>query len=293
MKKLYFIIALLCLFQLKAQGVIYSQTQIGPSAFASSKGTNGDLISLASSFILNQTSDITKINIYGTQGMGNLSTISSGLILYIYSDSNGVPSGHPILQTGTPLATININNNSPGYSLLNVGGDNYVYSINVAAELGTLSLQANTKYWLFFVPKLNISYIDVFSQEIFRWQGSTQGTPAFMRISNLTGAAAYPTWTSYPYNGAAFSIEGSNKLGTNDVVFDSTDIKVYPNPTSNYVQIKSKENIKQISLYDINGKKINIKPAKDIVYLQGLPNGSYFMVLETETNSITKKIIKK
>lgn len=293
MKKLYFIISLLYLFQLKAQGVIYSQTQIGPSAFASSKGINGDLISLASSFIINQTSDITKINIFGTQSMGNLPAISSGLILYIYSDSNGVPAGHPILQTGTPLATIDINNNSSGYSLQNVGADNYVYSVDIAAELGTLSLQGNTKYWLFFVPKLNISSIDVFSSEIFRWQGSSQGTPAFMRISNLTGTAAYPTWTSYPYNGAAFSIEGSNKLGTNDVVFDSTDIKVFPNPTSNYVQIKSKENIKQILLYDITSKKIKIKLIKNTVDLQGLPNGSYFMVLETEAGFITKKIIKK
>lgn len=294
MKKIYSLFIFSLFLQFKAQSVIFSQPHIGNygSSFNSSTSNNGDLIGLASSFNLTQTSTITKINIFGRQTQLNLPSLSTGFILYIYSDNNGVPAGHPILQTGTPIASINVTNSSQGYSLVNTGDNNYVYSIDVPALTGSVTLQANTKYWLFFVAKLNQTYIDVYSSENFSWWGASDGTPGFMRISNLNGAASYPSWTIHSYNGAAFSIEGST-LGTDEIVFDSTSIKVYPNPTSDYINIDTKDKIKQAFLSDMSGKKISVTLNNNKIDLRALPTGSYFLTLETEKGTVVKKIIKK
>ncbi|WEK69510.1 MAG: T9SS type A sorting domain-containing protein [Candidatus Chryseobacterium colombiense] len=294
MNKIYLFLIFLLFLQIKAQSVIFSQPHIGDygSAFASYTTTNGDLIGPASSFILNQTSTITKINIFGHQSQLNLNSLSNGFILYIYNDNNGVPAGQPILQTGTPVAAINVTNSIQGYTLVNTSNTSYVYSIDIPALAGSVILQANTKYWLFFVAKLNINSIDISSPLKFNWWGGSDGTPGFMRISNLTGAPGYPTWTIYPYNGCAFTIEGST-LGTDEIVFDSTNIKVYPNPTSDYIHIDTKDKIKQIALYDVSGKKISATLNNNNIDLRGLPTGSYFLSLETERGTVVKKIIKK
>lgn len=295
MKKIYSFLILSLFLQLQAQSTIFSQPHIGNygPAFTCYTTNNGDLIGLASSFIMTQTSTITKVNIFGFQTQENLASLSNGFILYIYNDNNGKPAGHPILQTGTPVAAINITGSSPGYNLVNTGGINYVYSIDIPMLKGSVVLQADTKYWLFFAARLNVDYIDIYSPLKFNWWGGAAGTPEYMRISNLSGAAAYPNWTAHSYNGAAFTIEGSALLGTNEIVFDSTDIKVFPNPTSNYVNINSKDKIKQISLYDITGKKILITLNNNSIDLKELPEGSYFLSVETAKGTAVKKIIKR
>jgi len=294
MNKIYSLFIFLLFLQFRAQSVIFSQPHIGDygPAFAAYTTTNGDLIGPASSFIITQTSTITKINIFGHQSQLNLNSLSNGFILYIYNDNNGVPAGQPVLQTGNPVAAINVTNSTQGYTLVNTSGYNYVYSIDIPALAGSVTLQANTKYWLFFVAKLNTSSIDITSPLKFNWWGGPDGTPGYMRISNLTGAPGYPTWTIYPYNGCAFSIEGST-LGTDEVVFDSTNIKVYPNPTSDYIHIDTKDKIRQAFLYDMSGKKISVALNNDSIDLRELPTGSYFLTLETERGTVVKKIIKK
>ncbi len=294
MNKIYSLLIFLFFLQFKAQSVIFSQPHTGDygPAFAAYTTTNGDLIGPASSFILTQTSTITKINIFGHQTQQNLASLNNGFILYIYNDNNGVPAGQPILQTGNPVAAINVTGSSPGYTLVNTSGYNYTYSIDVPMLAGTVNLQANTKYWLFFVAKLNLNSIDISSLFKFNWWGGPDGTPGFMRISNLTGAPGYPTWTIYPYNGCAFTIEGST-LGTDEIVFDSTNIKVYPNPTSDYIHIDTKDKISQAFLSDMSGKKISVIVSNNNIDLKGLPTGSYFLSLETEKGTVVKKIIKK
>lgn len=295
MKKIYLLLTFIFSLSAEAQSVLYSQTQATPgfgAGFSSFLDNTGNVCSLATSFTLSQTSEITGINIFGQQTAENLPTYCSGLILYIYSDNSGVPAGHPILQTGNPLVTVNITNSTQGYSIINTGGFLYTVSVDIAALPGTVILQANTKYWLYFVPKINLDNMSVYSPQNFIWWIAQNGTPNHARISNLTGSAAYPNWTLISGSGATFSIEGL-VLGTNEVIYDATDIEVYPNPTSNFVKIKSKEKIKNVSLFDVSGKKIPIQLSDDMIDLSRMPSGSYFLRLETGTNSVVKKIIRK
>jgi hypothetical protein len=82
-------------------------------------------------------------------------------------------------------------------------------------------------------------------------------------------------------------------LGINELEKES--IKVYPNPTSDYVYIKLKSNskIEQVEIYDLSGKivkQINIK--EDKIDLSFLEKGIY--ILKLKNSDIQPiKIIKK
>ena len=78
---------------------------------------------------------------------------------------------------------------------------------------------------------------------------------------------------------------------------NSSVIRVYPNPTSNYFYIEGgSEQFFSYFVYDqigsmiASGNKINQKTKID---LSEKPAGLYFIKIKTENEVITKKIIKK
>jgi len=75
------------------------------------------------------------------------------------------------------------------------------------------------------------------------------------------------------------------------------DIKIFPNPTSNYLTIQPTEpNLKigQIQLFDLSGKEQEIKLTEDLVNLESISEGMYFMRLTLQNGqTVMKKIIKK
>ncbi len=83
---------------------------------------------------------------------------------------------------------------------------------------------------------------------------------------------------------------------------NNTKIKVYPNPTTDFINIDISDmpNLKYtISIVDVNGKKIqyqeNITKSKTKIDCQSLPIGIYIMKLETSliTEPYIFKIIKQ
>ena len=72
---------------------------------------------------------------------------------------------------------------------------------------------------------------------------------------------------------------------------------IYPNPSSSYVFINNQENIINVSIYDVNGKKVyeNKSYNKDQgIYIGDLESGLYFMNFKTDGFESTNiKIIKK
>lgn len=88
---------------------------------------------------------------------------------------------------------------------------------------------------------------------------------------------------------------GRENLGvtTNEIDLQS-DIKVYPNPTSNYFSIGgvNKEEISKISIYSINGSKILVTEELD-VHLSSLNSGVYIVkILKKNNTTIIRKIFK-
>ncbi len=91
----------------------------------------------------------------------------------------------------------------------------------------------------------------------------------------------------------------SNVLNIEDVLSDN-DILLYPNPASNHIIIKNTPIpiLKELTLTDIHGRYLeNHKVTTTIsdiqIDLNNYSSGIYFIHIQTENSSITKRIIKK
>ncbi len=73
--------------------------------------------------------------------------------------------------------------------------------------------------------------------------------------------------------------------------FRETDLKIYPNPTSNYIRISIP--YKKITIYTIQGKEILSSSAPNI-NIKNLHKGMYLIKIEAQnSNTYTNKLIKK
>src|SRR5690606_8469593 len=84
--------------------------------------------------------------------------------------------------------------------------------------------------------------------------------------------------------------EGLNK--------DDSNVLIYPNPTSSEINVVSNDQskIKQIQLYDLTGKlmEIGIYNANEVkLNLQKYSSGIYLLKVQTEKSTTTKKVIIK
>ncbi len=91
----------------------------------------------------------------------------------------------------------------------------------------------------------------------------------------------------------SFFAKVSNPLSVDEEVL--TSIKIYPNPTSNYLKIESKTNITSLSFYNIRGQKIKEFPVENTnintININNFDTGFYYLEIITEMNKYTKKII--
>lgn len=82
-------------------------------------------------------------------------------------------------------------------------------------------------------------------------------------------------------------------LSIDDSFNTVSDIKIYPNPTNNIINISSKSTINSIALYDIYGKlmlKQNTKTAS--IDISTFSNGVYFLEIYSNNTKEVKKVIK-
>jgi formylmethanofuran dehydrogenase subunit D len=73
------------------------------------------------------------------------------------------------------------------------------------------------------------------------------------------------------------------------------DLKVYPNPTTDYFNLVSESKIQLIELYDISGRLIKTSLINDFETKQDITNlnkGTYILKIKTENGEVTGKIIK-
>lgn len=88
------------------------------------------------------------------------------------------------------------------------------------------------------------------------------------------------------------SLKSSN-LSTN--VFNGKDVKLFPNPAKKNVLIEGIEvdEIKAITVFDINGKKVTVTLNNNSIDISRLSSGIYILKIETQAGLfLTEKIIK-
>ncbi len=119
-------------------------------------------------------------------------------------------------------------------------------------------------------------------------EGAVPGTGTVvleMRDKNNPNNADQATWV-----GTAFSTP------TDDIEVD--DVKVYPNPASDFIKISNAGGIETIEIYNLIGKKVKnfTGISDDDTYdISGLPTGMYLIRMLDEDGEllITKRISKK
>jgi len=78
--------------------------------------------------------------------------------------------------------------------------------------------------------------------------------------------------------------------------FNAAQVSIYPNPTNGEVNIKSASIIKSITVYDLQGRKIQTSQSQAqnaVVNISPLQTGIYIFSIETEAGKIMKKILKQ
>jgi len=126
--------------------------------------------------------------------------------------------------------------------------------------------------------------------------------------NEATGTAALNT--SYPFNMASIFFNFGS-VGNNDIVyfFDNIsfsspislgledqvifDYKIYPNPTSNIINIQGDISDLKVIIYDMLGKVLMQSEEQESIDISFLKNGTYFLSLTNNSTNSTYKIIKK
>lgn len=79
--------------------------------------------------------------------------------------------------------------------------------------------------------------------------------------------------------------------------FEATTVTVYPNPCMEFVNIKSEDNINSIQIFDITGKQYaniqNVNALNARVLASKLKNGIYIVNINTDKETVTRRVIKK
>ncbi len=83
----------------------------------------------------------------------------------------------------------------------------------------------------------------------------------------------------------------SNTLGVNEVVINEKNILVYPNPTSDFIYLKTSLLIEKVELYDALGKSVLKTKNINKIPVNNLSKGVYLLKIYSENKSISKKII--
>ena len=177
-----------------------------------------------------------------------------------------------------------------------------VYSIGLAATPGVL-LTANT--WV----SLNFKYNKTTGAIVWTWPTGSGGyTSSTASLGLIPGMVAEDV---YLYNVTATGntvsktagfdnifVEFSNAaaLSTNELTDNNiriSSIAVYPNPTTDVLNIKSEAKINKVSVTDVTGRNIDVKLNENTVDVRHLPAGTYLISIETKDGLTTEKFIKK
>lgn len=86
-----------------------------------------------------------------------------------------------------------------------------------------------------------------------------------------------------------------NELKVEDAIKDDADVKIYPNPTRNFLKVEG-ENLLSVCFYSLTGSIINRISLKgeNVVTIDvgNIPNGIYIIAVKTRNGGTSKKLIK-
>ena len=87
-------------------------------------------------------------------------------------------------------------------------------------------------------------------------------------------------------------IRDMDQMAVSDV--SRSQISIYPNPASEFLNIRTDDKIKSVRIYSATGNLVKTENDHlSILNIASLPKGNYMVTIETDKGNETKKIIKK
>lgn len=87
------------------------------------------------------------------------------------------------------------------------------------------------------------------------------------------------------------TVISSSLAATSDV--KKLDLSIYPNPTTEILNIKTLDKVLEVSIFDISGKQINTKIVNGQINVNSLLKGNYILRIVTDKATYQEKFIKK
>lgn len=199
-----------------------------------------------------------------TDGLRGLNRGADGRILLTLTFTESVdanPGPEELMLTssgGTDFYIVSIDTDGQFIDVLHRGGTGNDFALKVMYNQGVYTISGSTNTTFQLNPPLPASEISVSS-----------------------GSASYL---------ARFTpADGS----TNTLDLHTTEIKVFPNPAKDFIQVKSETPLDFVEMYDLQGRKLLsiMKPQENIIPLNHLESGIYFVRCQIQNDSFINKII--
>lgn len=87
--------------------------------------------------------------------------------------------------------------------------------------------------------------------------------------------------------------EYNSTLSVDDISLDENTVKLYPNPATDVVNIKTNQTIKNVAVFNVNGQKVLDIANQSQINISNLPTGMYFLNINTNQSNQTIKILKQ
>lgn len=87
--------------------------------------------------------------------------------------------------------------------------------------------------------------------------------------------------------------EYNSTLSVDDISLDENTVKLYPNPATDVVNIKTNQTIKNVAVFNVNGQKVLDIANQSQINISNLPTGMYFLSINTNQSNQTIKILKQ
>jgi hypothetical protein len=87
--------------------------------------------------------------------------------------------------------------------------------------------------------------------------------------------------------------EYNSTLSVDDISLDENTVKLYPNPATDVVNIKTNQTIKNVRVFNVNGQKVLDIANQSQINISNLPTGMYFLNINTNQSNQTIKILKQ
>ena len=168
--------------------------------------------------------------------------------------------------------------------LPNSGGTNYLGWYGVWEIDGVIStynsFEADRGIYQWNSALATWDFVPSTAASIENWDGMTH-------MQFLDGEI-YANWA---YNGT-WQVGGV--VGLEESTLTDNDLKLYPNPTNNLLNIQSSEKVERLAIVDLGGNLVYEKTQpSESVDVNHLKSGVYLVIIETTNSTQTTKIIKQ